>query len=557
MFRNRKKRKDSLLNFVLSTLIVFAFAFLLVSATIFGISNIALKNKLPPGIKIYGRDLSLMDIDTLDGANLVDLVLTTNLAGSNEFRFRVYGEDKFLNIADIKFSVDVEKLKNFGKGNFIKTLFEFLNLFDKARLNELINSLLFVDINDLLPKLNLTTELSNAPYIDANGNIKNCGKDSYYVSPDEIYSINSQIKKFIASKGNITIYLGTNEFISNLYFYCKIYLNGISNLQQQLYFLDSKDQILASLDYNPQHDVWLMYNKELLDSLIRDSVQRIVKPFDPGDVRYDNGKVYVFRNFSKGVYLSSDLTVDVILAYLNSKNAYQFISLEEKYPEWYNNPNLKVYDFTKVLGFGETRISVFNQNNGVVVINPSMVSARIGLDEINGFVVEPGEEFSFFNALRPTFVNGGWVTKSHKPIDFGICNSSTTIFRAALESGLLITERWWHSINVPSYEWPYPLNLVDAAYQTHPKIDLKFINNTKFPIMLKVDRWQENGYEYKRVSVLTSSQQPERKVELLDWKKWDDFGYGRFKGSFLRKVYEAGELIAEDIFYSHYTAARF
>ena len=108
-----------------------------------------------------------------------------------------------------------------------------------------------------------------------------------------------------------------------------------------------------------------------------------------------------------------------------------------------------------------------------------------GADKLHGTVVLPGEEFSVAAALMPfTEVNGyaaggtyidGQLSES---IGGGVCQLSTTLYNALLQTYLEITERHPHSMPVGYV----PLGR-DAAIAGDYK-DLKFRNTTEAPVLL-------------------------------------------------------------------------
>lgn len=109
----------------------------------------------------------------------------------------------------------------------------------------------------------------------------------------------------------------------------------------------------------------------------------------------------------------------------------------------------------------------------------------VGAAHLNGTVVYPGEEFSTAAALMPfseengyaegsTFINGE-VSES---IGGGVCQLSSTLYNALLQTDLLVTQRYSHSMPV-SY---VPLGR-DAAIAGDYK-DLCFQNTTNVPVLL-------------------------------------------------------------------------
>src|SRR6266545_167126 len=113
----------------------------------------------------------------------------------------------------------------------------------------------------------------------------------------------------------------------------------------------------------------------------------------------------------------------------------------------------------------------------------------VGMGILNGILIAPGEEFSFNNNIgsidaRNGFVEGYAIIQDRTQLEFGggICQDSTTLFRAAFWAGLPITERWGHSFYISWYD-KYGL----GSYGNGPGLDatiftggpdLKFLNDT-------------------------------------------------------------------------------
>ena len=106
---------------------------------------------------------------------------------------------------------------------------------------------------------------------------------------------------------------------------------------------------------------------------------------------------------------------------------------------------------------------------------------------LDGVVVKPGTTFSFDDAV------GGWSADQgyrKAPVSYdgvlvddyggGVCETSTTLYNAALVAGLPIVERHPHTF-APSYAPPGR----DAAV-AYPTADLKFRNTGASPITIRV-----------------------------------------------------------------------
>lgn len=110
---------------------------------------------------------------------------------------------------------------------------------------------------------------------------------------------------------------------------------------------------------------------------------------------------------------------------------------------------------------------------------------KLAASTIDGLVLMPGESFSFNDFLgkrtpaKGYHAAGVYVSGRHD-IDFGggICQVSTTLYNASLDSGLKIAARYPHSLPVPYV----PLGR-DAAV-SFPQPNLKVTNPYDYPIAL-------------------------------------------------------------------------
>lgn len=110
-----------------------------------------------------------------------------------------------------------------------------------------------------------------------------------------------------------------------------------------------------------------------------------------------------------------------------------------------------------------------------------------GIAQFNGTLIQPGEIFSVGQHLGP--VNGatGYLPelvikgdKTEPDYGGGLCQVSTTAFRAVLHSGLSVVQRRNHSYSVSYYDPPG----TDATIY-YPSVDFKFQNDTESPIIMQ------------------------------------------------------------------------
>jgi len=105
---------------------------------------------------------------------------------------------------------------------------------------------------------------------------------------------------------------------------------------------------------------------------------------------------------------------------------------------------------------------------------------------VDGKLIAPGATFSFNRATgdrtadkgfreAPVIINGELTTG----LGGGVCQVSTTVFNAAYEAGLKITERTNHALYISHYPQGR-----DATVN-YPDVDLKFVNDTAHWILLR------------------------------------------------------------------------
>ncbi len=115
----------------------------------------------------------------------------------------------------------------------------------------------------------------------------------------------------------------------------------------------------------------------------------------------------------------------------------------------------------------------------------------LGAGKLNGIIIAPGEEFSFNEHLGEITPAAGYLEGSVilggatvTGIGGGICQVSTTMFRAAYSGGYAITERNSHGYRVGYYEYAGAGPGLDAAIW-QPEVDLRFQNNTPHHLLIE------------------------------------------------------------------------
>jgi vancomycin resistance protein YoaR len=115
-----------------------------------------------------------------------------------------------------------------------------------------------------------------------------------------------------------------------------------------------------------------------------------------------------------------------------------------------------------------------------------ITNLRLGVTYLDGTVVPPNGTFSLNQALGERTVERGFRsapviigTEYEEEVGGGTSQVATTVFNAAWEAGLRITERNPHSLYISRY----PLGRDATVYW--PSLDLKFVNDTSKWVLVK------------------------------------------------------------------------
>jgi len=173
---------------------------------------------------------------------------------------------------------------------------------------------------------------------------------------------------------------------------------------------------------------------------------------------------------------------------------------------------------------------------------------QIGVDKMSGIILLPGEEFSFNKFLGPVEADQGFLPElvikkdGTKPeLGGGLCQVSSTTFRAAMAAGLPIKERKNHAYAVQYYS---PQGTDATIYPG--SVDLKFVNDTPgslliWPYLKDKDHLNFDFYGTK----------DSRAVTLFKPVQYDRKEDGSMKATWEREVIKNG-IAKKDVFKSVY-----
>ncbi|NCN58729.1 hypothetical protein GW940_02305 [Candidatus Microgenomates bacterium] len=237
------------------------------------------------------------------------------------------------------------------------------------------------------------------------------------------------------------------------------------------------------------------YDTEKIAVLIDTYAQSHDHPPQNALLKLENGKVTAFKPADAGQELkkeqaSVELTnALILLENLDSQTHEVELSVVITQPEIVNQ-DANSLGINDLLSQG---VSYFTGSAVGRIHNLSLAASRI-----NGTLIPPGEEFSFNDTVGDISYSSGYqaayVIKDGRTVlgdGGGVCQDSTTLFRAVLDAGLPITERKAHSYRVVYYEKGNFKPGLDATVYA-PSTDFRFKNDTTAYILIqtKVDSAQ-------------------------------------------------------------------
>ncbi|MFZ2152620.1 MAG: VanW family protein [Microgenomates group bacterium] len=307
------------------------------------------------------------------------------------------------------------------------------------------------------------------------------------------------------------------------------------------------------------------YVAGLKSSLKKDPVEAVFK--------FENGQVLEFQP-SKNGYLLDDSNLSqqicskiVELSQSSDKiikDKFPVITLETKT----QNSDVNNLGIKELIGSGT---STFRHSSTIRNIN-----VERGAQIVNRILVAPGEKFSFVKALGDVTIENGFkmayvirAGKTELDVGGGICQVSTTFFRALLNSGLDIIDRRNHAYRVQYYEEDMPPGYDATVFIPSP--DLSFVNDTGHHILIQSKYDGKN----KRLTYDLYGTSDGRSVDISNYRQWgaapappavyiddptlpagkvvqDEHAIPGLKTSFDWKVTRAGEIIHQKTFTSNF-----
>lgn len=237
------------------------------------------------------------------------------------------------------------------------------------------------------------------------------------------------------------------------------------------------------------------YEEEKLQDIINTVSQKFAQPVQEATFKFENNRVQEFKPAKNGREVDKNKLKDQIIETLMTIESQPLKEYTINPPVIHTEPTATTegvnnLGIKELIGKGSSK---FKGSIASRMHNIGLASSRL-----NGILIPPGQTFSFNEALGDVSTFTGYqqayIIKEGKTIlgdGGGVCQVSTTFFRAALNAGLPILERQPHSYRVTYYEQDSGPGLDATVFQPSP--DLKIKNDTPAHILIQTSFDQKNA----------------------------------------------------------------
>lgn len=316
----------------------------------------------------------------------------------------------------------------------------------------------------------------------------------------------------------------------------------------------------------------LNFDRSLVSERITDLKDIYDKPAKNALFKFENGRVSSFRKEEIGQEIITDSVLNDI------DNVIQAFRDEVKNSKIKINSVVIKPDITlsSINDFGIEELIAEGSSDFTHSIPQRIHNVLLAASKFNGVLIPPGKIFSFNDAVGDisslTGYQPAYIIKEGKTVlgdGGGVCQVSTTLFRAALNAGLPIVERNAHAYRVSYYENDRGPGFDATVFA--PSVDLKIKNDTTAYILIETNADEENNLLFFKLY----GKKDNRKIEVSKSTVWDvvpppepkyqedptlkkgtvkqvDFPAWGSKAIFSYKVYKNNNLNIDEKFYSNY-----
>ncbi len=311
---------------------------------------------------------------------------------------------------------------------------------------------------------------------------------------DEIYNrdsfyLNLNDKQYVFSKKNIDVDYGVKKLVDKAY--------EIGRDEDIVSNLKKKNDL--SMGKKVKLDYEITYNDEKLNNYLDDLNNNIKSKPINATIKIKNQDISITKD-KQGYELDKKKLKDLVVNKIeNIENTNEIMPIKYIKPIYSYDELSKI---NTVLGSFETNFNVNNYNRSENI--------RLTANATSDILLNKGEIFSFNSIVKnadlekslkeaPVIVNG----KQEKGIGGGMCQVSSTMYNAALYSGMKI-------INVRNHSIPSPyIEMGRDATVSLGCIDFRFTNTFDTPVFI-----HNNIIDNKMICTIYGNQEDNKEIEV-------------------------------------------
>lgn len=245
--------------------------------------------------------------------------------------------------------------------------------------------------------------------------------------------------------------------------------------------LDTDEKILANVpdifpvetSFSPEISTKKLREFFANAAILKDSEENTV------EVLINDGKIEFSGTPNYGYDIDFESLVEMINLALKTDKKYVRVPATKTYSKVVSHPALQKRGIREIVAIGESNFAGSSPERRQNIL--------AGAEKFQGKIIKKGRMFSFNELLESVDEEDGFVkelvikgNKTEKELGGGVCQVSTTAFRAAFHGGFPIARRRNHSYAVPYYV-PYGL---DAAIYLG-QLDFRFRNDSPGDILIQ------------------------------------------------------------------------
>lgn len=445
--------------------------------------------KIIPGVEIGNIDVGGMTYQKAEE-------LLTQKISEAPHNFKIKYQTQTFQITtemiDLTYDVDSSLSRAFEVGRTGNLLID-----TKDKIAGLVKTLhidAFYDYNhDLLELLlsqikgEVNIDAANAYFVFENGEIKTVKESTgIRVVDDALYSlVIGSFNKLDFTDKTLPIKTLNPKLTESMIAQHKETVSKISNKELEVAYQGKKwilkpEQLVSFIGFEIEEggDIKIALNDPVFDSFM-ESVGMEVNELPRGKVTsLEDNKVTGFEIIKEGKTIDESVFKQNFKDALTGDQKTVNITVKDV-----SGPEMKEkYGIFELLGEGS---STYNGSASARVHNLTLAAERT-----NGVLVPPGGIYSLNNSIgeidSSTGYSTAYIIKGDRTIlgaGGGVCQTSTTLFRAVLNSGLPVVTRYAHAYRVSYYEQDNAVGFDAAIFQ--PSWDFQFKNDTKAYVLVQ------------------------------------------------------------------------